>query len=47
MNSAGFGGDPRSGDKGSPGCDVDGAGCDETDLAIDAGTGVPTGGGLV
>ncbi len=35
------------GDEGSPWCDVDGAGGDEADVAVDAGAGVPAGGGLL
>ena len=35
------------GDEGAPGHDVDGVGGDEADLTVDAGAGVPAGGGLL
>src|ERR1700735_4461235 len=47
MNCGGFGGDFGGGDEGSPGCDVDWAGSDEADLAVDSCTRIPAGGGLL
>ena len=44
---ADVGGDVGRGDEGAPGGDVDVAGGDEADLAVDAGAGVPAGGGLL
>ena len=47
VDGGGVGGDFWGGDEGAPGGDVDGVGGDEADLAVDAGSGVPAGGGLL
>ncbi len=44
---AAVGGDLWGGDEGAPGVDVDVGGGDEADVAVDAGAGVPAGGGLL